>query len=82
MPLRLDGTVGEAAARAARFAGRLKVELSVPVFTQDERLTSFEAEEVMVSQGLNRKQRRDRSDQLAASIILRDFLSNTKQKMR
>jgi putative Holliday junction resolvase len=77
VPLMMDGSVGEAAARVIGFADRLKEEIAVPVFTQDERLTSWDAEQVLAENGVRHKQRRERSDQVAAMIILRDFLSRS-----
>ncbi|HYP25241.1 MAG TPA: Holliday junction resolvase RuvX [Blastocatellia bacterium] len=75
VPLRMDGTQGEASAKAERFAERLRARLSVPVYTQDERLTSYEAEQMMIERGFSREQRRARSDEFAAMIILQDYLS-------
>jgi len=77
VPLRMDGTQGDAAAKAERFAERLRARLSVPVYTQDERLTSYEAEQLMIERGFSREQRRARSDEFAAMIILQDYLSAT-----
>src|SRR6266481_5082093 len=51
LPLRMDGTVGDAAAAALRFAEKLRGRLEVAVFTQDERLTSYEAEQMMIERG-------------------------------
>jgi putative Holliday junction resolvase len=75
LPLRMDGTTGDAAMAASQFADRLRAELDVPVHTQDERLTSYEADQMMIERGLSRKHRRERSDEVAATIILRDYLS-------
>ncbi|MBI3652524.1 MAG: Holliday junction resolvase RuvX [Acidobacteria bacterium] len=75
LPLRMDGTMGEAAAKTLRFVERLRGELAIPVLTQDERLTSYEAEQWMMAQGLTRSARRRHSDEVAATIILRDYLS-------
>ena len=77
LPLRMDGTAGDAAQSAMRFVERLKSKLDVAVFTQDERLTSYEAEQMMVERGFGRRQRRARSDEFAAMIILEDYLSKT-----
>lgn len=46
-PLRLDGTRGEMAEEAERFAERLRKQIGVPVELVDERLTSWEAEQVL-----------------------------------
>lgn len=75
LPLRMDGTSGDAAERALDFVRRLQSVLDVPVHTQDERLTSYEAEQMMIERGLNRNQRRNQSDEMAAMIILQDYLS-------
>ncbi|HWP42438.1 MAG TPA: Holliday junction resolvase RuvX [Blastocatellia bacterium] len=80
LPVRMDGTPGDAARRVMRFVERLKATLDVPVFTQDERLTSYEAEQMMIERGLDRAERRARSDEFAAMIILEDFLSATAKK--
>jgi len=47
LPRNLDGTVGEMAKDAARFAKLLEGLLAVPVETWDERLTSAQAERVL-----------------------------------
>src|SRR5262249_51964547 len=51
LPLRMDGTEGSAARQALRFAKTLRNQLNVEVFTQDERLSSFEAEQTMTELG-------------------------------
>jgi len=80
LPLRMDGSEGDAARSAKRFAERLQGRLAVSVFTHDERLTSYEAEQIMAERGLSRSERRAQSDTLAAIIILRDYLSTAKSK--
>lgn len=80
LPLRMDGTAGEAADRAMKFAERLRSKLAVPLFMQDERLTSYEAEQMMIERGFGRTTRRARSDEFAAMIILEDYLSRTGTK--
>jgi putative pre-16S rRNA nuclease len=47
LPLRLDGTPGEMAEEARRFAERLKKQIGVPVELVDERLTSWQAEQIL-----------------------------------
>jgi putative Holliday junction resolvase len=74
LPLRLDGEWGEQARGAAAFADLLRTRLGVPVALQDERLTSFEAEEALAEGGLNRAERRKHVDAVAASLILRGYL--------
>ncbi len=76
LPLRLDGTTGEAAARVEKFIAALRRQLACEVVSWDERLTSFEAEERMREAGLSRPERRARVDQFAALVILEDYLAN------
>lgn len=80
LPLKMDGSVGDAAQAAIGFVERLRHRLDVAVFTQDERLTSYEAEQMMIERGLGREERRARSDEFAAMLILQDYLSTTKTK--
>lgn len=75
LPIRMDGTQGSAARQVIRFAELLGAALDIPIYTQDERLTSFEAEQMMIERGLSRDERRARSDEFAAMIILREYLS-------
>jgi putative Holliday junction resolvase len=51
LPLRLDGSRGEMAEEASRFAGRVRKQIGVPVEMVDERLTSWEAERLLEEQG-------------------------------
>lgn len=47
LPLRLDGTRGEMAEEAERFALRVQKQVGIPVEMVDERLTSWEAERLL-----------------------------------
>ena len=78
LPLRMDGTVGDAATSAMKFIEKLRAQIGVAVFTQDERLTSYEAEQTMIERGFAKRKRRARSDEFAAMIILQDYLSAKK----
>ncbi|HEX8473676.1 MAG TPA: Holliday junction resolvase RuvX [Pyrinomonadaceae bacterium] len=75
LPLRLDGTEGDAATEARRLAHNLSLTLQLPVHLQDERLTSRAAEEHLRDEGFKRADIKQRVDSEAAAIILRDFLS-------
>ncbi len=75
LPTRLDGTEGEAAANSHRLARNFALSLSVPVFLQDERLTSHAAEAALRAQGSTGKSLKARLDGEAAAIILRDYIA-------
>src|SRR6202011_3324045 len=51
LPLRLDGSRGEMAEEASRFAERVRKQIGMPVELVDERLTSWEAERLLEEQG-------------------------------
>ncbi|HEV7513315.1 MAG TPA: Holliday junction resolvase RuvX [Candidatus Acidoferrum sp.] len=51
LPLRLDGSHGEMAEEALRFAERVRKQIGVPVEMVDERLTSWEAQRLLEEQG-------------------------------
>lgn len=72
-PVHLSGRASEMADEAAQFAGRIEKELKVKVELRDERLTSWEAEEIVNKSGGGKKKKRD-IDSLAAAIILREYL--------
>ncbi len=74
LPTRLDGSEGDAAANSRRLARNFSLSLSVPVFLQDERLTSHAAEASLRAEGSTGKSLQARLDGEAAAIILRDFL--------
>lgn len=76
LPLKMDGTVGDAAERMNAFIAELQKALSIPVIAQDERLTSYEADEVMRELGFDFRQRKEKSDEYAAAIILREYLES------
>jgi putative Holliday junction resolvase len=86
LPLRLDGTRGEMAEEATRFAARLRKQLGLPVDMLDERLTSWEAERLLEEQSgrafhdakthgkAQRGPLRASVDAVAAAVILKEYL--------
>ena len=74
LPLNMDGTEGEAAVAARRFGEALAGRIGVPVDYQDERLTSFDADERLKGSGLTRRGKKKVQDSIAAATILEDWL--------
>ena len=74
LPLNLDGTSGDAAAKARQVAGNLARSIQQPVYLQDERLTSFEAMENLKAEGHKLGEIPALIDGEAAAMILRDFI--------
>jgi putative Holliday junction resolvase len=59
---------------ARRLARNFSLSIKIPVFLQDERLTSYEAKGYLTKLGLSVQEIWDRVDSEAAAIILRDFI--------
>ena len=75
LPINMDGTEGPAALATRSFGAALAMQSKLPVHYQDERLTSFAAEQQLAGTGRTRKEKRGLIDALAAAQILRDFLA-------
>lgn len=80
LPLRLDGTAGEAAEKARQVATNLARSISQPVYLQDERLTSFEAMGNLKDEGHRRGEISALIDGEAAAMILRDFIQTDQDR--
>jgi putative Holliday junction resolvase len=76
LPLSLDGTTASAAVATRQTAGNFARSLSIPVFLQDERLTSVAAAEQLREAGHNPTEVEQLIDSEAAAIILADFLGS------
>jgi putative Holliday junction resolvase len=72
-PLNMDGSRGAMAEEAARFAARVQKELGLPVELADERLSSWEAARTL-RQTKSRGKRPAKADDVAAAVILREYL--------
>jgi putative pre-16S rRNA nuclease len=81
LPLRLDGTAGEAADKARQVALNLARSVKLPVYLQDERLTSFEAMENLKAEGHPLDEIPALIDGEAAAVILRDFIETDQERI-
>lgn len=79
LPLNMDGSAGPQARQAMAFTEQLRRQLQIPVHLQDERLSSFGAEQKLAQTGLSKAKQRQRLDALAAADILQTFLDQRKQ---
>jgi putative holliday junction resolvase len=73
-PLHMTGEAGEMADEAARFAARLEKEIGIEAELVDERLTSWEAEQTMAETRSSSQRKRGALDDVAAAILLREYL--------
>jgi len=82
LPLSLNGSDGDAAVETRRVAEKFARSLNVPVYLQDERLSSVEAEQNLRLQGYKREQVAGLVDSEAAAVILGDFLGGGQDRTR
>jgi len=80
LPLNMDGTRGAAVERVESFISDLRRSVTIPVVTVDERLTSQEADRMLREMGVGLRERRARSDEYAAMIILQDYIDGQKRQ--
>lgn len=73
LPKNMNNTIGESGNNALALKQSLE-SLSIPVFLQDERRTTHEAESLLISGNVRRKDRKQKIDNMAATIILQTFL--------
>jgi len=76
LPRHMDGRLGEKAEEVLRWAKELEERLSLPVHTVDERLTTIQAERVLLEADVSRRKRRLVIDKMAAALILQGFLDS------
>jgi len=75
LPRNMDGSEGAQAEDCRAAATELAALTALPLFMQDERLSSWTAKERLFAQGLNQKKVREKIDQTAAAVILEDFIA-------
>lgn len=80
LPLSLDGSRGSQAERAEAFARRLAAVIGLPVHLEDERLTTCQAERLLVGADLSRRRRRQVIDKTAAALILQSYLDRRRAR--
>ena len=76
MPRIMDGSYGPAALKVQEFAAVLKDKIAVPIQTWDERLTSAQANRLLIQADMRRDKRKQRVDGAAAAILLQSYLDS------
>ncbi len=74
LPLMMDGSSGVQAQKINQFVAVLKRSVRIPVAMQDERLTTREANRVLMQAKLNAKDRKRSVDAIAACLLLQAYL--------
>jgi putative Holliday junction resolvase len=78
LPLNMDGSEGDRAVMARKFADGIKAKTNLPVFFQDERLSTYAAGDKLAQTGLTHKQKKNKIDAIAAAEILKNFIEKRK----
>ena len=81
LPYNMDGTLGYQAKHVQKFAHGASKHLDLNLEFVDERLTSYEAEEMMRSQGISTRDNKAMIDRKAAALILQQWLALKRQSL-
>jgi len=79
LPRMMNGTIGPMGEKALEFASILRERWEIAVQTWDERLSTMQAEKVLLEADLTRKKRKGLIDKTAAVIILQSYLGARKE---
>ena len=76
LPINMDGSFGPKAKEILTIVAELETSLKLPIKTWDERLSSRQAERWMIESDLSRAKRKTHVDQMAAILILQNYLDS------
>ena len=79
LPISLDGSIGAQAKKVQKFAQRLEHVIDIPIEFQDERFTTAEAEDILRELNKDTNAQKELIDEVAAVIILNDYLNNNRE---
>lgn len=80
LPKNMNDTEGPRAQISREFKEKLERRTGLEVHLYDERLTTVEADNIMIEAGIRREHRKDYVDMIAAQIILQDYLNSREAK--
>ena len=78
LPKNMNNSIGFKGELSIEFKKKLEDRLNSPVYLEDERLTTKEAENLLISNDTSRKKRKKVIDSMAATIILQSYLDRRK----
>lgn len=82
LPYSMDGSLGFQARQVQKFTTRLAKVLKLPVEYVDERLTSFQAEQMLIAENRSPSRHKQLIDRKAASIILQQWLDTRRSCLK
>ena len=74
LPKNMNNSIGPRAEASQRYGQLVIDRFDLPVFYQDERLTTVQAERMLIANDVSRKKRKKVIDKLAAVLILQNYL--------
>lgn len=80
LPKNMDGSEGDRAIITREFGTMLQEASGLPVYYQDERLTTVSAERMLIDADVRRDKRKKVIDKVAATIILQSYLDSQSYK--
>ena len=78
LPKHMNNTLGSRAEATLKFKEFLESNIDIPIYLEDERLTTKSAEALLIKGDTSRKKRKKVIDKVAATIILQSFLDRRK----
>lgn len=79
-PKNMNNTIGEKGILSMNFKNKLEEVLSIPIYLEDERLSTKSATDLLIKGNVSRKNRKKVVDSLAATIILQSYLDRSDRK--
>ncbi len=79
-PKNMNNTIGPKGELSKEFKEKLEKELDIPIYLQDERLSTKSATDLLITGNVRRKDRKKVVDSVAATIILQSFLDKEGRK--
>ncbi len=79
-PKNMNNTIGDKGNLSLEFQKKLESILTIPVYLQDERLTTKSATDTLIQGNVSRKKRKKVVDSVAATIILQTYLDRRNEK--
>lgn len=81
LPLNMNDTIGERAEKTLEFKAMLERRTGLEVIMWDERLTTVEAEQILIESNVRREDRKKYIDKIAAGFILQGYLDSLGMKL-
>ncbi|SFB24782.1 putative holliday junction resolvase [Acetitomaculum ruminis DSM 5522] len=75
-PKNMNNTEGERCEKTLEFKNMLEKRTGLEVILCDERLTTLQAQKVLMDESVRRENRKQYVDQIAAALILQNYLEN------